>query len=113
MCSLGGCYEQTLKKINRSRGTFWKEAAIENVIFIFATTEPHKVIPTIISRCQRFDFKRIPIPAIIDRLSSICKIDGISIDPEALFAIGKKADGSMRDALSLMDQVIAYGKDYI
>jgi len=85
----------------------------ENVIFIFATTEPHKVIPTIISRCQRFDFKRIPIPAIIDRLSSICKIDGISIDPEALFAIGKKADGSMRDALSLMDQVIAYGKDYI
>ena len=85
----------------------------ENVIFIFATTEPHKVIPTIISRCQRFDFKRIPIPDIIDRLSSICKIDGISIDPEALFAIGKKADGSMRDALSLMDQVIAYGKDYI
>jgi DNA polymerase III subunit gamma/tau len=85
----------------------------ENVVFIFATTEPHKVIPTIISRCQRFDFKRIPIPAIIDRLSSICKIDGISIDPEALFAIGKKADGSMRDALSLMDQVIAYGKDYI
>ena len=85
----------------------------ENVIFIFATTEPHKVIPTIISRCQRFDFKRIPIPAIIDRLTSICKIDGISIDPEALFAIGKKADGSMRDALSLMDQVIAYGKEYI
>ncbi len=85
----------------------------ENVIFIFATTEPHKVIPTIISRCQRFDFKRIPIPAIIDRLSSICKLDGISIDPEALFAIGKKADGSMRDALSLMDQVIAYGKEYI
>ncbi|MBT4575064.1 MAG: DNA polymerase III subunit gamma/tau [Candidatus Cloacimonetes bacterium] len=84
-----------------------------NVVFIFATTEPHKVIPTIISRCQRFDCKRIPIPAIIDRLSSICKIDGISIDPEALFAIGKKADGSMRDALSLMDQVLAYGKDYI
>ncbi|MDA3813718.1 MAG: DNA polymerase III subunit gamma/tau [Candidatus Cloacimonetes bacterium] len=85
----------------------------ENVVFIFATTEPHKVIPTIISRCQRFDFKRIPIPAIIDRLSSICKIDEISIDPEALFAIAKKADGSMRDALSLMDQVLAYGKDYI
>lgn len=85
----------------------------KNVVFIFATTEPHKVIPTIISRCQRFDFKRIPIPDIIDQLSSICKIDEISIDPEALFAIGKKADGSMRDALSLMDQVLAYGKDYI
>ncbi len=85
----------------------------ENIVFIFATTEPHKVIPTIISRCQRFDFNRIPIPAIIDRLNSICKIDEVSIDPEALFAIAKKADGSMRDALSLMDQVLAYGKDYI
>jgi len=85
----------------------------KNVVFIFATTEPHKVLPTIISRCQRFDFKRIPIPAIIDRLNSICKIDNISIDPEALFTIAKKADGSMRDGLSLMDQVLSYGKDYI
>ncbi|MDP8267966.1 MAG: DNA polymerase III subunit gamma/tau [Candidatus Tenebribacter davisii] len=85
----------------------------EKVVFIFATTEPHKVLPTIISRCQRFDFKRIPISAIIDRLSSICKEGGIAIDPEAFFAIAKKADGSMRDALSLMDQVLAYGKDYI
>ncbi|MCF7858067.1 MAG: DNA polymerase III subunit gamma/tau [Candidatus Cloacimonetes bacterium] len=85
----------------------------KNVIFIFATTEPHKVIPTIISRCQRFDFKRIPIPAIIESLNTICKKDSISIDPEALFAIAKKADGSMRDAFSLMDQVLAYGKDYI
>ena len=85
----------------------------ENVIFIFATTEPHKVIPTIISRCQRFDFKRIPIPVIIERLKSISKIENISIDDEALFTISKKADGSMRDALSLMDQIMAFGKDHI
>jgi len=84
-----------------------------NVIFIFATTEPHKVIPTIISRCQRFDFKRIPIPSIVSRLQEICEVEQISIDREALFMIAKKADGSMRDAQSLMDQVLAYGKEHI
>lgn len=80
------------------------------MIFIFATTEPHKVLPTIISRCQRFDFKRIPIADVVDRLRSIAKIEGITIAEEALFLVGKKADGSMRDGLSLMDQVLAYGK---
>ncbi|MDO9578189.1 MAG: DNA polymerase III subunit gamma/tau [Candidatus Cloacimonadales bacterium] len=85
----------------------------ENIIFIFATTEPHKVIPTIISRCQRFDFKRIPIPAIVARLNEICKLEEILIDNEALFMIAKKADGSMRDAQSLMDQVLAYGREHI
>ncbi len=85
----------------------------KNVIFIFATTEPHKVIATIISRCQRFDFKRIPIPDIISRLQEICELEKISIDREALFMIAKKADGSMRDAQSLMDQVLAYGKEHI
>ncbi|HCX72405.1 MAG TPA: DNA polymerase III subunit gamma/tau, partial [Candidatus Cloacimonas sp.] len=85
----------------------------ESVIFIFATTEPHKVLPTIVSRCQRFDFKRIPIPDIIDRLHSICQQEGIEAEEEALFTIAKKADGSMRDALSLMDQLLAYGHDKI
>ncbi|MCF7813293.1 MAG: DNA polymerase III subunit gamma/tau [Candidatus Cloacimonetes bacterium] len=85
----------------------------KNVIFIFATTEPHKVIATIISRCQRFDFKRIPIPDIISRLQEICELENISIDKEALFMVAKKADGSMRDAQSLMDQVLAYGKEHI
>ena len=85
----------------------------DGVIFIFATTEPHKVLPTIISRCQRFDFKLIPIVSIIDRLDSICKLEGIEADHDALFIIAKKADGSMRDALSLMDQVLAYGKNHI
>jgi len=85
----------------------------KNVIFIFATTEPHKVLPTIISRCQRFDFKRIPIPAIVKQMKFITKKEEISISEEALFLIAKKADGSMRDALSLMDQIIAYGKNDI
>ncbi|MCK4957021.1 MAG: DNA polymerase III subunit gamma/tau [Candidatus Cloacimonetes bacterium] len=85
----------------------------ENVIFIFATTEPHKVLPTIISRCQRFDFKLIPISSIIERLKSICKFEEITAEEDAFFVIAKKADGSMRDALSLMDQVLAYGKNHI
>ncbi len=83
------------------------------VIFIFATTEPHKILPTIISRCQRFDFKRIPTESIISRLKDICLKEGITAENEALFLIAKKADGSMRDAESLLDQVIAYSKDNI
>lgn len=85
----------------------------ENVIFIFATTEPNKVIPTIISRCQRFDFKRIPIEAIVKNLKHICKSEHISYEEEALFQIAKKADGGMRDALSLTDQVITTGSSII
>lgn len=85
----------------------------DRVIFIFATTEPHKVLPTIISRCQRFDFKLIPISSIIDRLTSICELEGITAEEDVLFVIAKKADGSMRDALSLMDQVLAYGKSHV
>ncbi|HHE37230.1 MAG TPA: DNA polymerase III subunit gamma/tau [Candidatus Cloacimonetes bacterium] len=85
----------------------------EKVIFIFATTEPHKVLPTIISRCQRFDFRRIPIPSILERLKKICETEKVKIDEKALYVIAKKADGSMRDSLSLMDQVLAYGKGKI
>jgi DNA polymerase-3 subunit gamma/tau len=84
-----------------------------NVIFIFATTEPHKILPTIISRCQRYDCKRIPIDLIVARLREIAGLEKINIDDEALFVIAKKADGGMRDALSLMDQVISYGTDQI
>jgi len=80
----------------------------ERVIFVFATTEPHKVLPTIISRCQRFDFKRIPVEIIIKRLKEISKAENIKIEDEAMLIIAKKADGGMRDALSLMDQVISY-----
>lgn len=77
----------------------------ENVIFIFATTEPHKVLPTIISRCQRYDFKRIPVEAIVARLKELCAIEKIEVEEDALSVIAVKADGGMRDAMSLTDQV--------
>ncbi len=77
----------------------------ENVLFVFATTEPHKVLPTIISRCQRFDFKRIPIVEIIKMLKSVCIAESIDIAEDALAVIANKADGGMRDAQSLLDQI--------
>lgn len=80
----------------------------EKVIFIFATTEPHKIIPTILSRCQRLDFRRIPIQKIIERLRYICAQDGIQIDDESLYMIAQKSEGGMRDALTLLDQVISF-----
>ncbi len=85
----------------------------DKVVFIFATTEPHKVLPTIISRCQRYDFKRIPIEAIVSRLQDISRAENITIDNESLYLIARKADGGMRDALSLMDQAISYCMDNI
>ncbi len=80
----------------------------DNVVFIFATTEAQKVLPTIVSRCQRHDFKRIPVEAIVRRLREICKLENIKVDEESLHLIARKADGGMRDALSLMDQVLSY-----
>ncbi len=77
-------------------------------IFVLATTEPHKVIPTILTRCQRFDFKRIEIEKIIERLRFISKEEKISVDEESFVTIAKKGDGSMRDALSIFDQVAAF-----
>ncbi len=80
----------------------------DHVIFIFATTEPHKVLPTILSRVQRFDFKRISVDEIVDRLGKVASDQGINIDEESLHVIAKKADGALRDALGLMDQAIAF-----
>lgn len=80
----------------------------ENVIFIFATTEPHKVLPTIISRCQRYDFKRIPVESIVKRIQDIVQQENVRIDNDSIYLIARKADGGMRDALSLMDQVLSY-----
>lgn len=80
----------------------------DHVIFIFATTEPHKVLPTILSRVQRFDFKRISIEDIVSRLEQVAESEGINIDRESLHVIAKKADGALRDALGLMDQAIAF-----
>lgn len=77
----------------------------ENVIFILATTEPQKVLETITSRCQRFDFRRITTDDIINHLKHIAKEENIKIDNDALFTIAKNAAGGMRDALALLDQV--------
>jgi|ETN07SMinimDraft_1059922.scaffolds.fasta_scaffold00726_13 DNA polymerase-3 subunit gamma/tau len=76
--------------------------------FIFATTDIHRIPATIISRCQRFDFNRISLQVISDRLEFILEEEGIPFDPESINAISRKADGSMRDALSLLDQSISY-----
>jgi DNA polymerase III subunit gamma/tau len=78
------------------------------VKFIFATTEPHKVLPTVLSRCQRFDFRRIKVGEIVDRLRYICEQEAITVDDTSLHVIARKADGALRDALSIMDQAIAY-----
>lgn len=77
----------------------------EHVIFIFATTEPYNVIPTILSRCQRFDFKRISLFKIMEQLADICKTEKIEFEKEGLRLIAQLADGSMRDATSILDQL--------
>ena len=81
-------------------------------IFILATTEKHKIIPTILSRCQIFDFKRISIADIVFQMEKIAKEEGINADKSALHIIAQKADGGMRDALSLFDKMVSFsGKD--
>lgn len=77
----------------------------ENVIFILATTEPHKVLDTIISRCQRFDFRRITTEDIVARLQYICEQENISITQDALYTIARSSAGGMRDSLALLDQI--------
>jgi DNA polymerase III subunit gamma/tau len=79
-----------------------------HVIFIFATTEPHKIPPTILSRCQRFDYRRVTIAQIQTRLAQVSEAEQIQAEPGALALIARAAEGSMRDALSLLDQVIAF-----
>jgi DNA polymerase-3 subunit gamma/tau len=78
------------------------------VLFIFATTEPHKVLPTILSRCQRFNLSRIPMEKIIAKLERIAKDLNIEIEDEALHLLAQRADGGLRDAESLFDQIIAF-----
>lgn len=80
----------------------------EHVVFIFATTEMNKVPTTISSRCQKFNFKRIAVPDIQSRLKTICQEENIQIDDKSLLLISRKADGAMRDAQSLLDQVISF-----
>ena len=84
-----------------------------HIIFILATTEPHKIPATILSRCQRFDFKKIPENQIIARLKDIKKKEKIDISDEALSAIADLSDGGMRDSINLLDQVASYANDKI
>jgi DNA polymerase-3 subunit gamma/tau len=82
-------------------------------IFILATTEKHKIIPTILSRCQIFDFKRIQVQDVVKQLEHICTQEGKIADPEALHLIGQKADGAMRDALSIFDKIASASGKHI
>lgn len=80
----------------------------KHAIFILATTEKHKIIPTILSRCQIFDFSRIKVTDIAEHLASIAIKEQITADSEALHLIGQKADGALRDALSIFDQIVTF-----
>ena len=79
-----------------------------HALFILATTEKHKVLPTILSRCQIYDFSRISIADMVEHLQYVSSQEGVSADPEALNVIAQKADGGMRDALSIFDQVVSF-----
>lgn len=85
----------------------------QHVVFILATTEPHKIPLTIISRCQRFDFKPISTRAIVERMETIVEAEEVSVSKEALEAVSLAAEGGMRDALSLLDQAISYSDDQV
>ena len=81
--------------------------------FILATTEPEKVLPTILSRCQRYDFRNIPTREIADHLKDICKQEKIKADDDALLLVAKAGAGSMRDALSLLDRLLSVGEKHL
>jgi DNA polymerase-3 subunit gamma/tau len=82
-----------------------------HVIFALVTTEPHKIPATIVSRCQRFDFRRIPLQAVMDRLSFIAEQEGLKVEPAATELIARQGTGAMRDAISLLDQLTGYGDE--
>ncbi len=81
--------------------------------FVLATTEPHKIPATVLSRCQRFDFRRIPVPEIARHLQHIAGKEGFTAEDEALTAIARSAQGCMRDAISLLDQMLSYGAESV
>lgn len=85
----------------------------KHVVFILATTEPHKIPLTIISRCQRFDFKPISNQAIVNRMKAILEVEDVTVSKEALETVALAAEGGMRDALSILDQAISYSEDQV
>ena len=84
-----------------------------HAIFILATTEKHKILPTILSRCQIYDFSRISVTDTVEHLQNVAQKEGIDVEPEALTVIAQKADGGMRDALSIFDQVTSFSNGHI
>ena len=84
-----------------------------HVMFIFATTEPHKILPTILSRCQRFDLRPIPTNIIADHLVNIAANEGVTLTPQAAYAIATVAEGGMRDAQSMLDQLVSFCGNHI
>lgn len=84
-----------------------------HVVFILATTEPHKLPATILSRCQRFDFRKISLGSIAERLDKVARMKRVSFDKEALMLIARLADGALRDALSIMDQCMSQGSTHV
>jgi DNA polymerase-3 subunit gamma/tau len=84
-----------------------------HAIFILATTEKHKIIPTILSRCQIFDFKRITVEDIAEHLAYVARQEGIEADPEGLHIVAQKADGALRDALSIFDRLVSFSTEKI
>jgi DNA polymerase-3 subunit gamma/tau len=84
-----------------------------HAIFILATTEKHKILPTILSRVQKFDFKRIKVDAVAEHLKSICEKEGIDYEYDALQLIGLKADGGLRDGLSIFDQIVSFSNRHV
>jgi len=85
----------------------------QHVVFILATTQPHKVVPTILSRCQRFDFRRLSDEDLLERIAFIAREEGIKIEKEAALLITRRADGSIRDAESILDQLASYSTNSI
>jgi len=85
----------------------------KHVIFILATTEKHKILPTILSRCQVFDFNRIGVEDICKRLEFVAEREGVTAEHDALHIIAQKADGAMRDALSIFDQIVSFSGKYV
>lgn len=79
-----------------------------HIIFVLATTEPHRVSATIVSRCQRFDLRRIPLAAVVERLSFVCEQEGFTLDGPSLQEIARSATGSLRDAINALEQVVTY-----
>ncbi|HLU94837.1 MAG TPA: DNA polymerase III subunit gamma/tau, partial [Membranihabitans sp.] len=84
-----------------------------SAIFILATTEKHKILPTILSRCQIYDFKRNKVSDIVQHLEKICESEGLAYDREALHLIAEKADGALRDALSIFDRMVSFSDGHI